>query len=78
MERRQKAGAEGARVHPRPQFRRPGWSSLDGSWDLAIDDGDARWAVPDEVTFDRRIVVPFAPETTASGIGDTGYYRAVW
>jgi hypothetical protein len=45
-------------------------------WDFAID-GDARWSLPDEVTFDRRIVLPFSPETRASAIHDTGYHAAV-
>jgi hypothetical protein len=76
VERHPRAGAEGARGHPRPQLRRPGRSSLDGAWDFAID-GDARWSHPDEVTFDRRIVLPFSPETRASAIHDTGYHAAV-
>src|SRR5262249_39043180 len=28
--------------------------------------------------FKLKIVVPFSPETPASGIGNTGFYRAVW
>lgn len=33
---------------------------------------------PGDVTFDREIVVPFAPETAASAINDTSLYRACW
>jgi beta-galactosidase/beta-glucuronidase len=51
--------------------------SLDGSWDFAID-AENRWRTPRQVAWDRRITVPFSPETPASGIGDTGLYRAVW
>ena len=48
-------------THPRPQLRRP-WVSLDGEWRFALDP-DAHWARPAEVTFDRTIRMPFAPET---------------
>jgi beta-galactosidase/beta-glucuronidase len=34
--------------------------------------------VPEEVDWNAVIMVPFAPETAASGIGDTGFYRACW
>lgn len=63
--------------YPRPQLRRDWWQSLDGAWDFAIDDED-RWRSPEAVGWSATITVPFAPETPASGIGDTGMYRAVW
>jgi beta-galactosidase/beta-glucuronidase len=63
--------------HPRPQLRRTRWRSLDGTWEFAIDH-DAKWHAPDDVSWDRRIVVPFAPETLASGIAQRGTYRACW
>jgi beta-galactosidase/beta-glucuronidase len=53
--------------HPRPLLRRP-WTSLDGEWEFAV---DAQAERPADVTFDRCIHVPFAPETPASGIGET-------
>ncbi len=31
-----------------------------------------------EVTWDRRITVPFSPETIHSGVHDTGFYKACW
>ena len=62
---------------PRPQLHRPGWHSLDGVWDFAIDDAGTLHD-PSEVTWTMRINVPFSPETPASGIGNTGLYRAVW
>ncbi len=62
--------------YPRPQFRRPDWISLNGSWQFAID-GDGEWSVND-VSFDRTIIVPFAPETPASTVHDQGLYKAVW
>src|SRR4051794_24386521 len=72
-----RAGAAAAPVYPRPQLQREHWGCLDGNWDFAID-ADAELTRPDEVTFDKTILVPFAPETPKSGIGDTGFYRAVW
>jgi hypothetical protein len=62
--------------YPRPQFRRQDWISLNGNWDFGIDT-EAEWNLND-VRWDRTIRVPFAPETAASGVGDTGLYKAVW
>jgi len=67
----------GETYHPQPQKRREQWESLNGTWDFHID-ADARLGVPEEVPWDRKIVVPFSPETEASGIHDTGFYSAVW
>ncbi len=63
--------------YPRPQLTRPEWTSLVGQWGFAIDP-EARWCAPDQVVWDRTIRVPFAPETVASGVHDTGLYAAVW
>jgi beta-galactosidase/beta-glucuronidase len=63
--------------YPRPQLRRDGWLSLDGQWEFAID-SEAHWTTPDSVAWTQTIRVPFAPETPASGIGNTGFYRACW
>ncbi len=63
--------------YPRMQLRRAEWTSLNGRWDFAID-ADATWTLPAQVEFDRTIVVPFAPETPASGVNQTGFYNAVW
>ncbi|MFC4242239.1 glycoside hydrolase family 2 protein [Gryllotalpicola reticulitermitis] len=69
--------------HPRPQLVRDGWQNLDGVWRFAYDDSDAglreRWhAAEAEGAFGRDIVVPFAPESGASGIADTGFHPIVW
>src|SRR5262245_29820409 len=37
-----------ALLHPNPQFARPGWISLNGSWDFAIDRAQ-EWAHPQDV-----------------------------
>jgi hypothetical protein len=58
-------------------LQRPDRQSLDGTWDFALD-RDARWAAPEDVGWDRTITVPFAPETPASGIADTSFFRACW
>src|SRR5205085_914198 len=63
--------------HPRPQLERGGWSSLNGNWDFALDP-EAQWSVPGQVEWAGGIRVPFAPETKASGVGDTSFYRACW
>src|SRR5690242_7199547 len=41
-------------------------------------DRDARWCQPEHINWDAHIEVPFSPETAASGIGDTGFYKACW
>jgi beta-galactosidase/beta-glucuronidase len=73
-------------VHPRPGLRRPQWESLDGVWEFGF--GDAGTGSPagwgdgdgngDDGPFDRRITVPFPPESAASGIGDTDPHPVVW
>ena len=65
--------------HPRPQLVRERWASLNGEWEFERDPGDTGWerglvGVP----LSARILVPFAPESTLSGIGDTDFHEAVW
>jgi hypothetical protein len=64
-------------LYPRPQLERGQWTSLNGQWEFAID-ADARWTQPADVAWNATITVPFAPETSASGVGDTGFYKACW
>lgn len=65
------------RSYPRPQLVRAGWASLNGRWQFALDP-DVRWMRPDEVAWSLEIDVPYAPETQASGVGNTGFHRACW
>ncbi len=66
-----------AHGYPRPQFARAEWISLNGCWHFAFDP-EASWRDPDDVSWTATITVPFAPETTESGIADPGFYRACW
>ena len=63
--------------YPRPQLRRAEWLDLCGQWQFAYDDDDrgldGDWFDRADV-FDRTIIVPFPPESTASGIGETGFH----
>jgi beta-galactosidase/beta-glucuronidase len=62
--------------HPSPQRQRALWQSLNGRWDFHIDTENRN--EPAEVTWDRTILVPFSPETAASGIADTGLHSVIW
>lgn len=66
--------------YPRPQWRRTIWQPLNGVWDFALDDSDlgvdAGWAT--RSAWPRRICVPFAFESAASGIGDRSVHECVW
>jgi beta-galactosidase/beta-glucuronidase len=64
-------------AYPRPQLERTNWESLNGIWDFALDP-EAAWIHPDQVEWNASIVVPFSPETSASGIENTGFYHACW
>lgn len=64
-------------TYPRPQFQRDCWHSLDGKWEFALD-RDGLWSTPADVEWDSIIEVPFAPETPASGVEATGFFRACW
>ena len=63
--------------YPRPQLQRANWTSLNGTWDFALDP-EGVWGHPDDVPWAHRIRVPFAPETPASGVGKTGFFRVAW
>ena len=63
-------------VYPRPQMKRDSWLNLNGWWDFAV---TAREALPQQ--YDRKILVPFCPESLLSGLkmeikpGSFLYYR---
>ena len=69
--------------YPRPMMCREAWTSLDGTWRFAHDDADVgrdeHWSDPaQESRFDQDIVVPFPPESPASGVAARGFHPVVW
>src|SRR5262249_49160293 len=56
--------------YPRPDFRREEWVNLNGEWEFGAGE---------KPVFDRRILVPFCPQSQLSGIGeapgDVVWYR---
>ncbi|GHA16267.1 beta-glucuronidase [Devosia pacifica] len=73
--------AEVDQLHPNPQKTRSGWTDLCGTWQFAHDDANAgldeRWFSSADA-FDREIIVPFPPESKASGLRETGFHPYVW
>ena len=55
--------------HPRPQFARDRFTSLNGWWDYAFVPMGAHRTVRPPDAFDGRILVPFSPESLLSGGG---------
>lgn len=65
-------------AYPRPQLVRAQWQSLNGPWRFAFDN-ERRYRLPsDEIAWTHDIIVPFPPESQASGVGDRGFHRACW
>jgi beta-galactosidase/beta-glucuronidase len=65
--------------YPRPQFVRPDWLCLNGEWQFEMDLGDSgleRGLTKRDLK--DRIIVPFCPESSLSGIGHTDFMQAVW
>lgn len=75
--------------HPRPQFERSDWLNLNGTWTCrfhrdslghtkprTLPDSAAR---PPRATgpFEQEILVPFAPESTLSGVGETDFIDTI-
>ncbi len=65
-------------AYPRPQLRRKSFVSLNGVWRFAFDPEGLGAACPAPNKWPLEILVPFAPESTRSGIGDQGFHRACW
>lgn len=64
--------------HPRKMFRRDKWSNLNGIWNFCFDN-DKKFSSPaDILNWTHKILVPYAPETKASGINDTNYHCRCW
>jgi len=71
--------AEGS--YPRPLLSRGSYLPLDVLCGFAFDDDDRgrdeHWE-RDPARFHRQIQLPFAPESAASGIGETGFHPVAW
>jgi hypothetical protein len=65
-------------THPRPQLVRSHWQNLNGLWKFAYDDEGKCIQPSDLKQWTHLIEVPFAPESTRSGIGDTNFHPNCW
>ena len=71
-----KSGATPWKTYPRPQMKRDSYVNLNGEWDFTV---SAKEALP--ARYDRKIRVPFCPESQLSGLknhprdGDFLFYR---
>jgi beta-galactosidase/beta-glucuronidase len=67
---------------PNPQWVREGYQLLNGTWEFEFDDGNQGltegWAGDPTRKFSRKILIPFAFESTRSGIGDTSFHPWMW
>ncbi len=66
--------------YPRPQFVRKEWMNLNGTWDFEMDhgcSGDVRGLI-EAPGLSQKILVPFCPESSLSGIGHTDFIAGVW
>ncbi len=63
-------------TYPRPQMLRTAWADLDGTWSFRNEGDESSWrnGFPDA----RDILVPFPPESSASGIDEPGFHPVVW
>lgn len=67
--------------YPRPQFVRPDWQHLNGTWGFEFDDervGDTGQWSSGQQAFSRQIQVPFTYQSKLSGIGETAFHDLVW
>ncbi len=65
-------------AYPRPQLQRTHWQNLNGLWKFAFDD-EGKCVQPSDLSqWTHHIQVPFAPESTKSGIGDAGFHPNCW
>ncbi len=65
-------------AYPRPQLVRENWLSLNGKWKFTFDDENKLQNFSDSLPWSTEILVPFPPESEASGVGDRGYHHACW
>ncbi len=66
--------------HPFPQFERKTWENLNGEWDFEFDFGRSKLetGILQREEWERKITVPFCPESKLSGIEHVDFIPAVW
>ena len=66
--------------HPLPQGERSTWKNLNGEWDFSFDFGKSGVdrCFYEKKYWEKKIIVPFCPESDLSGIGYKDYMDAVW
>ena len=66
--------------YPRPHLVRDEWTNLNGQWDFEIDNDcigvEKQYFLRE--SFNRKISVPFCPESVLSGVGVTDFMNCVW
>lgn len=66
---------------PNPQFQRELWKNLNGEWDFAIDmgkTGAVRDFYKNYKFYDKKITVPYPPESKLSDVNHKGFMPQVW
>ena len=67
--------------YPKPQFERASWMNLNGAWAFEIDNGrsgQARKLYEESAVLQDRILVPFCPESSLSGVAHKDFMYGVW
>ena len=66
--------------YPRPQFERADWKNLNGEWSYTFDFGKTgiERGYRMSAGFDQKIIVPFCPESSLSGVGYTDFIENMW
>lgn len=67
--------------HPQPQFVRSNWINLNGIWDFTmqtkVENPEENWRTF-PAAYDKKIKVPFVPESQLSGVGYTDFIMGAW
>ena len=67
--------------YPRPDFVRKDWQNLNGEWSFEIDQGLSgkdRGLFQKDAVLEKKILVPFCPESKLSGVENKDFLNGVW
>lgn len=66
--------------YPRPQFVRKDWLPLNGEWDFTVDNSRTglERGFSEATSFDKKISVPYCPESRLSGLELKDFMYGVW